>query len=516
MESSVSPMFPKSIRWRLQLWLAFLLACILSGFGLTAYQLHRTNRLTQIDEDLTRRVATLSADARARVAFFGQPPGRPPFNLEPGRDVGPDVFAPPSSKLPSAPGGESPFSWRPGAEPRTPRSRPAPRELRLSSQTQNLFDEADTNGFYYAVWSRGNVPLKHSTNAPAAVAPPEHMDAEARIRTQMRENCREAFYFNGMGDCILVGRPIGTDLETLHRFAWLLVAVGGAVLTLGMGGGWWLANRAIRPVENISAAASRISAGHLSERINVSDTDSELGRLAGVLNSTFARLETAFAQQKQFTGDASHELRTPLAVIISEAQTTLARERTAAEYRETVEACLSTAQQMSGLTKSLLELARIDAGQEPIQRQPFDLAERARADIELIRPLAKQRGLRIACDLQSAPSVGDTERLSQVVTNLLTNAIHYNTDQGEIRVSTRSEKQSAVLTVSDTGIGISAEDLPHVFERFYRADKSRARANGRSGLGLAICKAIVDAHGGTIEVSSQPGAGSTFTLRLPA
>jgi len=318
-----------------------------------------------------------------------------------------------------------------------------------------------------------------------------------------------------MGECILVGRSIVVDLAAMQRFAWWLVLGGAGVLALGLGGGWWLVSQVIRPVNDISTAASRISAGNLAERISVTDTDNELGRLAGVLNSTFARLEAAFAQQKQFTADASHELRTPLAVIVSEAQTTLARERSAAEYRETVATCLDAAQQMRHLTESLLQLARFDAGQEPIERQPFDLVAETRACVDLVRPLAAKRGLQIQCDFASASALGDAERFRQVITNLLTNAIHYNRDAGQIRVSTRSEGGSALLIVADTGQGISAADQPHIFERFYRADKSRSRAEGRSGLGLAISKAIVDAHGGSIGVSSEPSVGTTFTVRLP-
>jgi signal transduction histidine kinase len=248
----------------------------------------------------------------------------------------------------------------------------------------------------------------------------------------------------------------------------------------------------------------------------VADTDSELGQLASVLNSTFARLEAAFAQQKQFTADASHELRTPLAVIIAEAQTTLARERSAAKYRETVTACLDAAQQMRRLTESLLQLARFDAGQEHIQRSAIDLAEITRACSERISSLAKKGGNEIHLDLAPVKVFGSADLLGQLVTNLLTNAIHYNKPNGEIRVRIQSAKGDAVLTVADTGPGIAAEDLPHIFERFYRADKARSRADGRSGLGLAICKAIVEIHGGSIDVSSQLGSGTTFTVRLQA
>src|SRR5262249_46229970 len=159
----------------------------------------------------------------------------------------------------------------------------------------------------------------------------------------------------------------------------------------------------------------------LSQRINASDTENEFGRLAAVLNSTFARLEAAFAHQVRFTSDASHELRTPISVILSQTQTALSRERPAGEYRETLEACQRAAQRMRKLAESLLELARLDAGQ-PMKREPFDLARVARDSVELLRPLAAERGIEIHLDLKSVECPGDAERIGQVATNLLSNA----------------------------------------------------------------------------------------------
>jgi len=489
-------MFPKSIRWRLQLWLATLLVCILVGFGLTAYQLHRTNLFSRIDEELGLQVAALSGDVRGPPPF-DQPRG--PFPFGPGRSFPP-------------PGGPRP-------DDKHPRERLEDflesRDIRLSPRTVSLFDPAEARSSYYAIWSRRGGLRLSSTNAPVDLAFPRRLTADTSLRTQTRENRREAFQFTEIGECVMAGRSIAADLATLRRFAWLLVSAGSAVLALGLGGGWLLSSRALRPVEQIGLAASRISQGNLTERIDIADTDSELGRLAGVLNSTFARLEAAFAQQKQFTADASHELRTPIAVLISEAQTTLARERTAAEYRATVEVCLEAAQQMKRLTHSLLTLARYDSGQETIEHQPGDLAHQARACVDLLTSLAGERHIKIITDLSPAPVLGDTDRLDQVILNLLTNAIQYNRDGGEIRLTTRTENADALLVVADTGQGISAEELPHVFERFYRTDKSRARAEGHWGLGLAISKAIVEAHGGSIQVASQPDVGTEFTLRLP-
>jgi two-component system OmpR family sensor kinase len=234
-----------------------------------------------------------------------------------------------------------------------------------------------------------------------------------------------------------------------------------------------------------------------------------------VLNATFARLEAAFAQQRQFTSDAAHELRTPVAVMLTQTQTTLTRERSAAEYREAVEACERAAQRMRRLIESLLELARFDAGHEQLRRIRFDLAATARDCADMIQPLAQERRVKIVTELSATYCEGDPERIGQVITNLLTNAVNYNQPNGEVRVTVSAQNGSAVVTLTDTGQGISAEDLPRVFERFYRADKARSHSPGSAGLGLAICKAIVEAHGGSIAVRSEPGAGATFTARLP-
>ncbi len=509
-------MFIKSIRWRLQLWQAFLLLVALTGFGVTAYQLHRTNRLGQIDAELERRVVALGTDIHGRPPFGPPPMGRPPGDQ--------DRNGPP----PVGPDRDGPRPWdllqdgpppRPGLDPRGPHAGPGgamdPRETRISTGTMSLFEPAETNGFYFAIWSRSGTLLKASTNAPPGITRPLRSPATMGLRSRLRDTCREVYQFTEFGECLIAGRNIAADLRAQRRFAGWLVVAGSAVLALGLGGGWLLASRAIRPVEVISTAASRISAGNLAERINLGDTENELGRLAGVLNSTFARLEAAFAQQKQFTADASHELRTPLAVIISETQSALARERTTAEYRETIEACLDAAQQMRRQTQALLQLARFDAGQESLERTSFDLAERTRACADLIRPLAEERGLHLTCDLSPAPVTGDPDRLDQVITNLLTNAIWHNSNQGSIHLSTRLEPGAALLSVVDAGPGIPPENLPRIFERFYRGDQARARTEGRSGLGLAISKAIIDLHGGRIDVSSEPGRGTTFTVRLP-
>jgi two-component system OmpR family sensor kinase len=506
-------MFPHSIRWRLNLWLGFLLLCVLAGFGMTVYQLERINQLNQLDDELERRIAAVSADLR--MGPGGPMDGRrgPPVFDENSRPHLPRRDRPDSSSsddfIPPPRGGFG----EPRGGPRELRA--GPRQVRLSGATSMLFDETHTDAFYFAVWSIDGSLLRASTNAPANVPMPAARPRDTSTHRRTQGEWREAFHFTERGDCVLAGHSLREDWKAQNHFAGLLLAAGAGVLALGLGVGSWVTTRAIRPIEEISTAASRISAGNLSERIQIDNAQNELGKLGTVLNSTFARLESAFARQKQFTADASHELRTPLTVIISEAQTTLARERSAAEYRESVEACLDTAQQMRRLSESLLELTRSEDGAEMLPRNAVDLAAVITATIDQLRPLAAQRDVSIHCDLSPAKVLGRDERFGQVVTNLLANAIHYNKPGGEIRVKTAVKDRTAVLTVSDSGIGISAEDLPHVFERFYRADKSRTAAAGRTGLGLAICKAIVEVDGGSISVSSELGVGSTFVVRFP-
>jgi signal transduction histidine kinase len=228
------------------------------------------------------------------------------------------------------------------------------------------------------------------------------------------------------------------------------------------------------------------------------------------------RLEKAFQRQKQFTSDASHELRAPLAVIEAESSLALQKERPPREYRQSLETISQESKQMSSLIEQLLTLARADAGKEQWNFTEVNLGRliaNLSADVEV---LCQERGL--SCQLgqnQDLLIKGDEARLRELFMNLLDNAITYTPNPGTVSVSLRREGQMAVVAIKDTGVGIPAEEIPFIFERFYRVDKSRSRSNGGTGLGLAICRHIAEAHGGKIEVESQVGVGSTFSVWLP-
>lgn len=488
----------RSIRWRLQLWYGLLFAALLAGLGLTAYHFEATSVRDRFDDELAAKAFELSAaQRRGPGGGRGKQSPRPP---PPGKTAAPSAKERPAPPPPE----DTPAADASAGGSGNRRTEPA---AAIAAQ------DAD-RGHYYAIWLKNGTPFTASANAPADLPqPPERLRGNhARVRGLFRE----AWVAPDYGDAMLVGRSFAAAQADLHRFAWKLTLAGLAILAVALAIGWVLATRVLRPIHDIGTAAAKIATGDLSQRINTRDTDSELGRLAGVLNSTFSRLETSFAQQARFTADAAHELRTPVTVMLTHAQNGLATAGLTAEQRESFEACQRAAQRMRKLIEALLALARLDAGQESLRAAPLDLADLARECAALIRPLAAQRRITLHTDLAAAPCLGDATQLEQVVTNLLANAIHHNRDGGEIRLSTRTDDGHGVIVVADNGPGIAPEHLPRLFDRFYRVDKARTVAQGRTGLGLAISRAIVEAHGGTIEVASTPGEGATFTVRLPA
>ena len=450
---------PRSIRWRLQLWYGLLLVSVLTGFGFTAYQLISTRLFRRIDDELRRRL---------------------PLLVEAQRPV-------------------------PGTEPQL-------RLFDIPRQTAALFDGTGDAACYYVVWLRhGEKSEYHSPSAPADVPMPKPGDPPFRQRAAWRE----VFLFPGPGDCVLVGRSVAADTASLRQFALGLTIAGVAVSLLSLAIGAWLIVRALRPIREIGATATRIAEGDLTQRIETADADTELGQLATVLNDTFARLDAAFKQQACFTSDAAHELRTPVTAVLLHAQNGLDSECPNPEHREAFEAIRRVAQRMRDLIETMLELARFDAGQECLHLRPFDLSSMAEDCVELVRPLAEARNITIRTELAPIVYNGDEIRLSQVITNMLTNAVLHNKPGGEAVARMIREGESILLSVSDNGPGISSEDAPRIFDRFYRADSSRSIRTGGAGLGLSLAREIARAHGGDLVLTRADGDRTTFVLQLP-
>jgi len=327
----------------------------------------------------------------------------------------------------------------------------------------------------------------------------------------------------GIGQTGLVA--LGSPLDPYGLFGRLLFTLlAGSLVTLAiaLAGGFWLADRAMRPVKTITQAAHTISETDLSRRLNMKSKD-ELGLLAGTFDAMLARLQAAFERQRQFVADASHELRTPLTIVNLETSRALASPRRTAEYQHALTVIRGENDFMSGLVNDLLMLARMDAGQAAMEQVKVDLSDVVVETVERLASLASRNGVVLeAGNLPEAYILGDRQYLIQMVSNLVENGIKYTTgDHKRVRVETGTENGAAAwVRVADTGPGIAPEHLPHLFERFYRVDKSRTRGetespNG-SGLGLSIAQWIARTHGGDISVESTLGVGTTFEARFKA
>ena len=279
--------------------------------------------------------------------------------------------------------------------------------------------------------------------------------------------------------------------------------------------GFLLARRALAPVDRMTRTARELSAADLSRRLDLDLPDDELGRLARTFDAMLERIDLAFQRQRQFTADVSHELRTPLTIMSGQLEVALSRPRQADEYRATLEAQAEQVERLNALVRSLLTLARADAGQIPLERELLDVAALVESSVEQVAPLADERGVTLTASGPPASVHADATLLLQLLLNLLDNALRHTPSEGSVEVSWTVAGGALQLHVRDTGSGIAAEHLPRVFERFYRVEQARERAAGGSGIGLAICRWIAEAHGGTIGLESTAGVGTTVLVTLP-
>ena len=316
---------------------------------------------------------------------------------------------------------------------------------------------------------------------------------------------------------IQVAAVTAEEVAALNSFRVRLLFVAPLLLIAATLGGYWLSRRALAPVDQITHAAQRISLENLEERLQVPQTRDELQRLSQTLNEMLSRLQSSVRRMTQFTADASHELRTPIALIRTTAEIAVRRDRTAEEYRQALDDILHEAEQTSGVVDSLMLLARADSGNIQLKFAPADLSEIVRDAAEAGETLARANGIAFSASLAREPlSVrADALSLRRVLLILMDNAAKYTASGGWVKVTAERRDGRAVVAVADNGIGIAPEDLPHIFDRFWRADKARSRDQRGAGLGLSIARLIAAGHGGSIDVESQPGQGSTFRLTLP-
>jgi len=316
----------------------------------------------------------------------------------------------------------------------------------------------------------------------------------------------------------------GANLRTAELSAEQLLSTIALILPLGLVAallmGSWIARRALAPVDRIITEVREITDGRsLHRRLAEPMVKDELGRLTETLNQMMTRLERSFAALRRFTADASHELKTPLTVLRAGVERAITMPSLPPEALAALEETLQEINRMTELVEALLMLARADEGTAPLHRETVDLRAIVEETGETGELLAAEAGVTMEVATPADPVIVpvDASRIRQLILNLLTNAVKYTPAGGSVRLQLGPPNGRVTLTVADSGVGIAPGDLPHIFDRFWRADSARTRTGERSGtgLGLAICKWIAEAHGGTIDVQSRPGRGTTFTVTLP-
>ena len=304
--------------------------------------------------------------------------------------------------------------------------------------------------------------------------------------------------------------------ESVERVLLLLLLALPAALAATAVGGWWLARKALRPVERMTSQANEIGIDRLHERIELPRARDEIGQLAVTLNAMLDRLELGVDEKHRLITDASHELRTPLAAMRAELDVSLMDDGLSPAAREVLESTREEVDRMSRIVGNLLTLARVDEGRLELLTTQVDLADAIDAAVQPLRPLAAAKALHLEVNGERHEAAADAQRLHQALTNLIENAIKFSGPGGEVRVSAWRRNGEVGVTVEDTGPGVPADARERVFDRFYRADQARGRDGSGSGLGLSICREIADAHGGRVWVDSQEGEGSAFSIALPA
>lgn len=455
-----------NVRWRLTLWYGAVLTLILVGFGACVYVMMQRHLLSRTDFELDEELTELAL------------------------------------------------------------------EVRLATSDEDLREQLERRFFRHAsfdfqVSRLGSPPLFRSEHLQAAALPAPNGDASGdSLATvsethqlpalgEMRVVSRRA---SGRGNEYLVQATMSLlpNHAELQAILTMMLIAGPLAVVAALVGGYFLARRSLAPVDRMATTAEQITGTRLDARLEVANPDDELGHLARTFNAMLDRLQRAVDELRRFTADAAHELRTPLSVLQAEAEVALRQARSADEYRRVLEVTLDESRRLGRLADRLLTLCRHDSGLQPMRHEEVQLDALVRDVVDQVRDAADEKGVVVVnAPLAESVIAGDDIQLSQLLFNLLDNAVKFTKPGGKVVINGERFNGEVQLTIWDNGIGIADADLPHVFERFYRADKSRNGQTGGAGLGLAISKAIVEAHHGSIAIDSTLNAGTVVRVKLP-
>ena len=456
------PWSSASIRVRLTGWYTVVLFLMMVVYATATFLAVRHEFLEQLDDQLHDDFETaegmLAPAADGRIAWAGDRHHDPDYDQERGTDV-----------------------WSASGEPiyRSTASATLPPAAIAGATATPRYESVVTNGGRWRTLTRTSL-----VGGRAVVLRVSR--SEDRLRAQLWE--------------ILVVLVLGLPL---------VVALAGL-------GGYTLARRALTPIDHLASEAQRITAERLHERLSVPNQHDEIGRLAAVINNTFARLESSFDQLRRFTADASHELRTPLSVIRGIGEMGLKETRTPAEYKEALGSMLEEVDRLTTLVDTLLRLSHGDAGTVHLTPESVDLGQLARDVVSSLGILAEERSQRVRIDAADPIFVtADRLVLREAITNVVDNAIKYSPRGATVDIRVYSESGRAIVAVADDGPGIAPEHRERIFDRFFRVDEARSRDRGGTGLGLAIARWAVAANSGQISVESRPNGGSVFRIVLP-
>jgi heavy metal sensor kinase len=381
-------------------------------------------------------------------------------------------------------------------------------ELQSSSQLLQVSNGSGKFLYRSPVMERLGVPAAEANQGQFANV--EYGDLPLRILSS-------TVSMGGRQFIVQVAEPMDDYLEALERFRTAMFIGIPVLLAIAAAGGYWMSTRALRPVDQITHAAQMINPQDLSQRVTVPETGDELQRLAETLNQMLQRIESAVARITQFTADASHELRTPVALIRTRAEVTLAKPRSSDQYRDALKQVLAESERTTALIEDLMTLARADTGSETLNFQMLDVSDLARQVCAQAQTLAEAKQLHWSASIPESAiwARGDAHALRRLLLILIDNAVKYTPSTGTVSLALQRNGDCAEIRVRDTGIGISETDSPHIFDRFYRADKARSRELGGTGLGLSIGRWIANAHSGGVQVESSTPKGTTFLVYLP-